>query len=129
MSIAPRQIAIAVIFLACAIVAGVSLCIVKQAKRDAQTARTEATELRARLTDAEAENAQLRAVLARAYAAMERAGEAVEEAAKSHAERVEKIDTVDPDWLMCPLPDGVRAGFADDTDGDHNAATGIARAM
>lgn len=88
----------------------------RTAKEAAKEARNEAESLRVMLEDAESENAQLRAVLARAYAAIDRAGEAVEEAAKSHAERTEAIDSVDPDWLMCPLPDGVRAVFADGAD-------------
>ena len=91
--------------------AGASSCRVKQAQEAAKTARCEAETLRGRLEDVEAENAEMREILARAYEAVNRASEAVEEAAKSHAERIETIDTADPDWLVCPLPDGVRNAF------------------
>lgn len=91
--------------------AGASSCKVKQAQEAANFARSEAEALRARLEAAEAENAAQREILARAYEAVNRASEAVGEAAKNNAERTEKIDSADSDWLMCPLPDGVRDAF------------------
>ena len=91
--------------------AGASSCKVKQAQEAANFARSEAEALRARLEAAESENAAQREILARAYEAVNRASEAVGEAAKSHAERIETIDSADSDWLMCPLPDGVRNAF------------------
>lgn len=93
------------------VTAGASSCKVKHAEESARIARSEAEDLRARLQDAEGENARLREILARAYDAINRAGEAVEEAAKGHVERLEKIDQADGDWLLCPLPDSVRAAF------------------
>ena len=90
---------------------GASSCKVKQAEESARIARSEAESLRAQLQDAEAENARMREILARAYDAVNRAGEAVEEAKKGHAERLEKIDQADDDWLLCPLPDSVRAAL------------------
>lgn len=91
--------------------AGASSCKMKQAEESARIARNEAESLRVQLQDAEAENARMREILARAYDAVNRADEAVEDAAKGHAERIEKIDHADGDWLMCPLPDGVRAAL------------------
>ena len=102
-------ITLAAIFIALAS-AGASSCRVKRAEETARTARSEAEDLRARLQDAEKENARMREILARAYDAVNRAGEAVEEAAKGHAERLEKIDQ-GGDWLLCPLPDSVRAAL------------------
>ena len=103
-------ITLAAIFIAFAS-AGASSCQVKRAEETARIARSETEDLRARLQDAEAENARMREILARAYDAVNRAGEAVEEAAKGHVERLEKIDHADDDWLMCPLPDSVRAAL------------------
>lgn len=91
--------------------AGASSCKVKQAQEAAKTARGETEALRARLEAVESENAAQREILARAYEAVNRASEAVGEAAKSHAERIETIDSADSDWLVCPLPDGVRNAF------------------
>lgn len=102
-------ITVAAIFIALAS-AGASSCRVKRAEETARIARSEAEDLRARLQDAEKENARMREILARAYDAVNRAGEAVEEAAKGHAERLEKIDR-GGDWLLCPLPDSVRAAL------------------
>ena len=96
--------------------AGASSCRVKQAREAAEIARSEAETLRARLEAIEAENAAQREILARAYEAVNRASEAVEEAATGHVERVEKIDHADSDWLMCPLPAGVRDAFRDGSD-------------
>lgn len=96
--------------------AGASSCRIKQAREAAETARCEAETLRGRLEDVEAENAEMREILARAHEAVNRASEAVEEAATGHVERVEKIDHADTDWLMCPLPAGVRDAFRDGTD-------------
>lgn len=90
---------------------GASSCKVKHAEESARIASDEAESLRAQLQDAESENARVREILARAYDAVNRAGEAVEEAAKGHAERLEKIDQADDDWLLCPLPDSVRAAL------------------
>lgn len=98
------------------VTAGASSCSIKQAREAAETARGEAEALRGRLEDAERENAEMREILARAYEAVNRASKAVEEAATGHVERVEKIDHADTDWLMCPLPAGVRDAFRDGTD-------------
>ena len=103
-------ITLAAIFVAVASV-GASSCKLKHAEESARIARYEAESLRVQLQDAEAENARMREILARAYDAVNRAGEAVEEAAKGHVERLEKIDHADSDWLMCPLPDSVRAAL------------------
>lgn len=108
-------ITLAAVFVALA-TAGASSCRVKQALEAAETARGEAEALRGRLEDAERENAEIREILARAYEAVSRASEAVEEAATGHVERVEKIDHADGDWLMCPLPAGVRDAFRDGAD-------------
>lgn len=103
-------IMLAVTFVALASV-GASSCKVKHAEDAAKIARSEAESLRAQLQDAEAENARMREILARAYDAVNRAGEAVEGAAKGHVERLEKIDRADDAWLLCPLPDSVRAAL------------------
>lgn len=102
-------ITLAAIFIALAS-AGASSCKVKQAEESARIARSEAESLRVQLQDAEYENARMREILARAYDAVNRAGEAVEEAAKGHVERLEQIDQ-GGDWLLCPLPDSVRAAL------------------
>lgn len=108
-------ITLAAVFVALA-TAGASSCSIKQARETAETARSEAETLRGRLEDVERENAAQREILARAYEAVNRASEAVEEAATDHVERVEKIDHADGDWLMCPLPAGVRDAFRDGAD-------------
>lgn len=114
-----RQIAIAAVLVLTALaLAGALVYQTKRAREAAETARGEAETLRARLEAVEAENAEMREILARAYAAVNRASEAVEEAATDHVERIEKIDHVDGDWLMCPLPDGVREAFTADGDTD-----------
>lgn len=108
-----RQIVIAAILALTALaLAGALVYQTKRAEEAAEIARNEAENLRARLSAVEAENAAQREILARAYEVINRASEAVEEAAGEHAERIEKIDHVDGDWLMCPLPDGVRDAFA-----------------
>lgn len=106
-------ITLAAIFIALAS-AGASSCKVKHAEDSARIARDEAEALRVRLQDAEEENARMREILARAYDAVNRAGEAVEEAAKGHAERLEQIDQADDAWLLCPLPDSVRAALCNE---------------
>lgn len=106
-------IMLAVTFVALAS-AGASACQVKHAEETARIARDEAESLRVQLQDAEAENARMREILARAYDTVSRANAALEKAANEHVERIEKIDFVDPDWLMCPLPDGVREAFCSD---------------
>lgn len=102
-------IMLAVTFVALASV-GASSCKAKHAEESARIAHDEAETLRVQLQDAEDENARMREILARAYDAVNRAGEAVEEAAKGHVERLEKIDQ-GGDWLLCPLPDSVRAAL------------------
>ena len=108
-------ITVAAIFIALAS-AGASSCQVKHAEEAARIARSEAEDLRARLQDAEKENAAQREILARAYDAVNRANAALEKAAYEHVERIEQIDAANPDWLMCPLPDGVREAFGSGTD-------------
>lgn len=103
-------IALAVALVALASVGALS-CMAKHAEEEARIARSEAESLRVQLQDAEEENARMREILARAYDAVNRAGEAVEEAAKGHVERLEQIDQADDDWLLCPLPDSVRAAL------------------
>jgi hypothetical protein len=103
-------ITLAAIFVALASV-GASSCKVKHAEESARIARDDAESLRVQLQDAEDENARMHEILARAYDAVNRAGEAVEEAAKGHAERLEQIDKADDDWLLCPLPNSVRAAL------------------
>lgn len=107
--------AIALIVLALAS-AGALLYYAKQAQNSAKNARLEAETLRTRVEALERENAEIREIMARANEAINRATRAVEEAASEHVERVEKIDSVDPDWLMCPLPDGVRDVFGSGED-------------
>lgn len=108
-------ITLTAVFIALA-TAGASSCSIKQAREAAETARGEAEALRGRLEDAKRENAEMREILARANEAISRATKAVEEAAAEHVERIETIETVDPDWLMCPLPDELRNMFRDDQD-------------
>ena len=100
------------IFIAIAIVSvGVSSCQTKRAQEAAKLARSEAETLRARVEAVERENNEIREILARASEAISRAAQAVEEAASDHVERIETIETVDSDWLMCPLPDELRDVF------------------
>lgn len=102
---------IAVLIFAALALAGVSSCLTKQAREAAKLARSEAETLRERVEAVERENAEIREILARANEAISRANEAVKEAASDHVERIETIETVDPDWLMCPLPDELRDVF------------------
>lgn len=87
------------------------LCYAKHAQNSAKIAHLEAESLRARVEALERENAEIHEIMARANDAVLRATKAVEEAAGEHVERVEKIDSADSNWLMCPLPDGVRDVF------------------
>lgn len=105
------RVIIAVLVLAALALAGVSSYQTKRAQEAATLARSEAETLRARVEAVERENNDIREILARANEAISRANEAVKEAASDHVERIEKIETVDPDWLMCPLPDELRDVF------------------
>lgn len=105
------RIIIAVLVLAALALAGVSSYQTKQAREAVKLARSEAETLRERVEAVERENAEIREILARANEAINRANEAVMEAASDHVERIETIETVDPDWLMCPLPDELRDVF------------------
>lgn len=112
----PARISIIILSALTLVVAGVSSCQTKRAQEAAKLARSEAETLQARVEALEAENREIREIMARANEAISRANLAVTEAAADHAERIEKIETVDPDWLMCPLPDGVREAFRDGQD-------------
>lgn len=105
------RVIIAVLVLAALALAGVSSYQTKRAQEAATLARSEAETLRARVEAVERENNEIREILARANEAINRATQAVEEAAYDHVERIETIETVDPDWLMCPLPDELRDVF------------------
>lgn len=91
--------------------ARVSSCRTKQAQSEAKLAQIEAENLKASLNEAEAENARLREILAKTYEALERADKAIEEASWDHEKRLDEIGNVDSDWLLCPLPEGVRSAF------------------
>ena len=112
----PARVIIVILSTLTLAVAGVSSCQTKKAQDAAQLARSEAETLRARVEAVERENREIREIMARANEAIARANLAVTEAAAGHVERIEKIETVDPDWLMCPLPDGVREAFRDGQD-------------
>lgn len=112
----PARIAIIILSALALATAGVSSCQTKRAQEAAKLARGEAETLRERVEVLERENREIREIMARANEAISRAAKAVEEAAAGHVERIEKIETVDPDWLMCPLPDGVREAFRDGQD-------------
>lgn len=112
----PARIIIVILSTLTLAVAGVSSCQTKRAQEAAKLARSEAETLQARVEAVERENREIREIMARANEAITRANLAVQEAASSHVERIEKIETVDPDWLMCPLPDGVREVFRDGQD-------------
>lgn len=112
----PARIIIIILSVLTLATAGVSSCQTKRAQEAAKLARSEAESLQARVEALERENAEIREIMARANEAIGRATKAVEEAAGKHVERVETIETVDPDWLMCPLPDGVREVFRDGQD-------------
>ena len=112
----PARIIIVILSMITLAVAGVSSCQTKRAQEAAKLARSEAETLRARVEALEQENAKIREIMARANEAIARANLAVQEAAAGHVERIEKIENVDPDWIMCPLPDELRDVFRDGTD-------------
>lgn len=112
----PARIIIVILSMIALAVAGVSSCQTKKAQDAAQLARSEAETLRARVEAVERENREIREIMARANEAISRANLAVQEAAAGHVERSKKIETVDPDWLMCPLPDELRDLFRDGQD-------------
>lgn len=112
----PARIAIIILSALALATAGVSSCQTKRAQEAAKLARSEAETLRARVEAVERENREIREIMARANEAVSRATKAVQEAAAGHVERIEKIETVDPDWLMCPLPDELRDLFRDGQD-------------
>lgn len=123
----PSRIIIVILSTLTLAVAGVSSCQTKKAQDAARLARSEAETLQARVEALEVENREIREILARANEAVSRAAKAVEEAAAEHVERIETIETVDPDWLMCPLPDELRDVFRDDQDRDYRAPGGFDR--
>lgn len=112
----PARIIIVILSMITLAVAGVSSCQTRRAQEAAKLARSEAETLQARVEALEVENRGIREIMARANEAITRANLAVTEAAAGHVERVEKIETVDPDWLMCPLPDELRDAFRDGQD-------------
>ena len=125
-----QTIAIVIYSLVCL---GLSMIIVecsgRDAQRDIQAARSENATLREALAAAQAENATLREYSMRSHDAILRATVAIQEALGKHDERRQSIDTSDPDWLVCALPDGVRDAFACHTDGDTSATAGAPDAM
>lgn len=121
----PSRVIIVILSILSLALVGASSCLIQQAK----IARGEVETMRSRVESLERENVEIREILARAYDAVNRASDAVEEAATGHAERIEKIDHANDDWLICPLPDGVRDAFRDDQDGVHNTAAAPARPM
>jgi hypothetical protein len=112
----PARVIIIILSVLTLAVAGVSSCLTKQAQEAAKSARSESEALRARVEALEVENREIREIMARANEAITRANLAVTEAAAGHVERIENIETVDPDWLMCPLPDELRDMFRDGQD-------------
>ena len=104
-------------------------CSRRGAQRDIQAARAETSAAREALAAAQAENATLREYSMRSHDAVLRATVAIQEALGKHEERQQSIDTSDPNWLMCALPDGVRDAFACYTDGDTGATAGAPDAM
>lgn len=96
--------------------AGISSCLTKQAREAAELARAESETLRERVEALERENREIREIMARANEAIARATKAVQEAVAAHVERSKKIEAVDPDWLMCPLPDELHDMFRDGQD-------------
>ncbi len=112
----PARIIIVILSIIALATAGVSSCQTKRAQEAAKLARSEAETLRERVEVLERENREIREILARANEAISRATKAVEEAAAEHVERSKKIETVDPDWLMCPLPDELHDMFRDGQD-------------
>jgi len=111
----PARIIIIILSVLTFATAGVSSCQTKRAQEAAKLARSEAESLQARVEALERENSEIREILARANEAISRATMAVEEAAAEHVERTKTIETLDPDWLMCPLPDGLSDVFRNGT--------------
>ena len=120
---AKQAIAIVIYGLVCL---GLSLIIVECSRQDAQrniqAAQAETSAAREALAAAQAENATLREYSTRSHEAVLRATAAIQEVLGKYDERRQSIDTADPDWLVCALPDGVRDAFACYTDGDTSAA-------
>lgn len=112
----PARIVIIILSVLALATAGVSSCQTKRAQEAARLARSEAETLRERVEVLERENREIREIMARANEVIARATKAVQEAAASHVERSKKIETVDPDWLMCPLPDELHDMFRDGQD-------------
>lgn len=59
----------------------------------------------------ENDNRTLQTAIQRSNDALLKAGEAVERAINANDKRTEILDDVNVDWLLCPLPDGVREAF------------------
>ena len=112
----PARIIIVILSVIALAVAGVSSCQTKRAEEAAKLARGEAETLQARVEALEVENREIREIMARANEAISRVTKAVEEAVAAHVERSKKIEAVDPDWLMCPLPDELHDMFRDGQD-------------
>ena len=79
-----------------------------------------------RINYLEQENGLLIKTIERANMALERSRIAIEQAIGENNDRLSQIDSVDDDWLMCPLPDGVREAF---TNTCRNAASESAGAL
>lgn len=75
----------------------------------------------------ENDNRTLQTAIQRSNDALLKAGEAVERAINANDKRTEILDDVDVDWLLCPLPDGVREAF--NTDYCSDSATKLAGAV
>lgn len=94
----------------------------ENADKQAQEALRETKELRSMLERANEENTRTREFMAKYDEAMTRSHIAVEQALSRTNERLEKIETIDSDWRLEPVPVGVCDMFADYTNGDSTGA-------
>jgi hypothetical protein len=110
---------------------GFARCSEKRAQEAIAKARAEAEAARSDLDIAVNENAKLTANMAKFEAVLDKAISEIEKAYKRDVERIEQIRDVDPAWLQCELPDGLRKVFAPycDSDGTNEAAIIIADSM
>lgn len=104
---------------------GFARCSEKRAQESIANARAEAEEARADLEIAVNENAKLMENMAKLETVLDKAISEIEKAYKRDVERIEQIRDVDPTWLQCELPDGLRKVFSPYCNGDRTNETAI----
>lgn len=117
----------------CAILAALTICVqtVRLSRMTAENERLNAENgaLDDALESERKENERLRDIVERSHRALEATVRYLEKSAHENTERIDTIDSADPGWLQCPLPDEVRDAFADYCYAGNQASDGSAGAV